>query len=444
MRLVAKNQPGDPYVVVEELAPSDSLVLRHWWADGRDELDSRRQVGDILARVAQRKLWIACDCAANAADPPVLFPREKDGRYTIQRGTTAGRAEHTPQCPFRWEPGELLGRQGSQRDPMASPARRQTNYLLYRTNEHLASAPDPVGIRPNSGADRSNELQTILFDILSRAHINRFDGTTDSWTDDRQRVRDACAAVSLFDEVDLEDIVWTSPKWLTEGWALNKLRKLRADGGWPSNVPMQGFFLVSAKQVTAHTVVCHGSVEMRIERPVTVFAELARAPEPYVAIVSARLDDQSGGLRLVRAYAHPRYADQRSHPWSLCPVDSDGERDALGALLYVARKAREQGVTVTVEKPLFDLIPAGAGEPCRPDFVLRLGERALCVETMKSRNPEYRSRKARTHTSMRLLGELVEDERCGVDPGRANKLLIAKVFATLRASGVLQPSQEPA
>lgn len=443
MRFVAKNKPGEPYQFVEEMPAAASALLRDWWSGNRGQgNERRRQVGSILASATERKLWIACECTdqgeRHALNPPVLFPREKDGVFSIQRGATAGRAEHAPNCPFRWEEGELQGRQASQESRRGPSQRRPMDFLLYKSNGQVAADAGEGGDTSAHGRAARDSLQQRLFAILEMAGVNRFDGGSGKpELDDRQRIREACKAVSLYDEADLEDIVWTSQKWYTEGWALKKLRRLRTESGWPGNVPMQGFFLLSVKDVDGSRVYCDRDTVLELERPVNVFAGAAPARSPYAVLISAKLDETADRLRLVRGYAHPRYTDPKSkaYQWSLCPVDSDYERQALGALLYVARKAAEQGTSVTIEKPLFDMVPDGSDEGCRPDFLARVNERLISVETMGSNDPDYRARKRRTHAIMRRLGAVIEDERVGVEPDKANRVLIAKVFADLRAAG---------
>lgn len=443
MRLVAKTPLGEPYRTIGMMAPEHATLLRQWWSSSdRSTSDGarRRQVGAVLAGVAEKKAWIACDCLDRngqlAAEPPVLFPREKEGVFSLQRGTTAGRAEHATSCPFHWEEGELSRREREGGDQARAAQKRPigaVDFVLYKHTEQLAAAT-PSGQKeahhPGNGP-RRNAIQERLFSILDEAGISAFSGADDA-PDDRQRLRAACAAVSLYDEVDLDDIVWTSPKWLLEGWAVNRLRKLRGESGWPRQVPMQGFFLLSVKAIEGNRLHCEGDATIELEQPVNVFAGVAPARAPYVALVSAKLDESANRLRLMRGYAHPRYTDQGAHRWSLCPVDSDYERQALNALLYVAKKSREQGTVVTIRKPLFDIVPPGAEEGCRPDFLVQTGSRTICIETMGSVDPEYRDRKTRTHAIMRRIGPVIEDERINVDASKANKILIAKTFAALK------------
>lgn len=442
MRLVDKNSPKEPYRVIGELSPADSNLLRSWWTGERGkDSDLRHRIGQMLSRVAEKKAWIACDCldrpGTPAPNPPVLFPREKDGVHTIQRGATEGRAEHAESCPFRWEEGTLGGRHMDGSLPRAPATRRPTDFILYKRSDHIAAEPTPgAGGQQRGQSSGSDALQQRLFAIMERAEINRFDGRVAADGDDRTRIRAVAKEQLLYDEVDLEDILWTSPKWFSEGWAAKKLIHLRTHSGWPGNVPLQGFFLLSAKDVDGTKVICDGGVTLELERLVNVYADSTPARTPYVVMISAKFDEKTKTLRLIRGYAHPRYADSTAYKWSLCPVDSDYERKALGALLYVVRKTAEQGAKIELEKPLFDLVPAGQSMGCRPDFLVHARGKTLCIETMGSNDPEYRARKVGIHAIMRQIGPVIEDERVAVEDGKANKILIAKVFGALREIGV--------
>ena len=126
-----------------------------------------------------------------------------------------------------------------------------------------------------------------------------------------------------------------------------------------------------------------------------------------------RQPSQDGRPGILKAYAHP--VASRAH---LMLVDSDRERATLRQLLGVRHwlQARK-GLTITLEKPLFDIAADpgdDAGEPCSrppciPDFVVRASDTsgrstALVVETMGYADPRYRERKGRLHP---LMAEVV-------------------------------------
>lgn len=434
MRLIEKTGVTDPYRGIAPLAREDSALLLAWWAGDKTDTTTKTRVARILADAAEKKAWIACNCldqpGSPASKPPVLFPREKDGVFSLQRGTNPGRAEHAKTCPFHWEEGELKGRQA--KGNRASPPPKAVSFIVFRNLQQTVADDDaPIG-QQKATAHRRDTMQERLFQILVKAGINCFSATP-ATQNDWERVRAACASITLFDEVDLDDIVWTSRKWLSEGWAVKKLRNLRRDSGWPKDIPMQGFFLLSAKDIQDSRIITPSDDVFEMERPVTVFGRQGASKAPYVTLISAKLDESAGQLRLMRAYAHPRFTTNGPLARSLCPVDSDHERQALDALIYVATQAAKEGKQIVIEKPLADIEVSGSEVGCRPDFLVHDGHRTFCIETMGFADPEYRRQKEGTHALMAKIGPVLLDERVGVEAKQANRRLIAKVLATIRA-----------
>jgi predicted nuclease of restriction endonuclease-like RecB superfamily len=164
-------------------------------------------------------------------------------------------------------------------------------------------------------------------------------------------------------------------------------------------------------------------------------------------MISLRFDRRTRCVRAMRAYAHPRFTDadpgfkvRATHEWAYVPVDSDMERKALGALLWVAKKGASAGIQISIEKPLFDITPIGADRSCRPDFLVHYGGKTLVIETMGSADPEYLEQKSRTHPTMAMLGKLILDNRATGDADKANKILIRQVIEGLRELGAPWPA----
>lgn len=439
MRIVAKNNIGDPYLEIGRLTPEQWTLLKAWRAGGNLNADSLRRQAAILASVADKKAWIVCDCLDNlgvaSPQPPVMFPRQRNGTYSLQGRTCEGRSPHAVGCPFHWEEGEFENTRRRQSPHPGRPASdAPPDFVLYKHMEAFAADPDAPAISTRtSGAAKSDALQRRMFYLMQQAGINRFVPGTPP-VRDKDRIRQVCQAIRLFEKIHLEDVAWVSTHWLTEGWAKNRLRTLRLTGRWPDDIPVQGLCMFSATAIDGSQITCGGKGPvLEIERPVNVFAGATPARAPYVALVSVRLDEKKDKLRLLRAYAHPRYVGEKDQAFSWCPVDSDYERSALGAILYVAREMRGKGLEIIVEKPLADIYPDGSDIGCRPDFLIRAGGKSICVETMGSADQEYRTRKAGMHQLMRKIGPVIEDERVGVDPEKASRLLKEKLFYEMPA-----------
>ncbi len=429
MRLVQKNKPGQPYVVLGTLNEDQESVLRRLWrGERRPEVLSRllAEAGKILSHAKERGAWIACDCLGDKhRNPPVLSIREyRPGKFALDRET--GRAEHASDCVFHWEEGELGGGEsGGDGSRRAKPV-VQPSFLLYRTTEKSAAVHGNEEQEPHryrSPGERLDPLARRLFYLLEMAGLNVLNGPPDSIGQQMAALRQEAAHIPLMGEIMLGDVLWTRADWLYKGWAKNALTRLRDSGKWPRKVPLQGFLLVYAQDVMAQTVTTADGtlhVEGDLRKPALDGME-ARAP--YLALLSVKLRDDGSRFEVLRGYAHPVLTK------TLFPVDSNLEREAAKLLLWAAGKAWEdRKQRLVIEKPLHDIPVGQDGEGCRPDFLVRAGNRTLVIETMGSHDPEYRERKARTHRLMAQLGELYLDERAGSDVKEANRALASKVF----------------
>jgi hypothetical protein len=444
MRIISHHPAGKPFKVMRELLPDDNdLLLRYYTNDGSVEgsMGLREQAGKLISSIHQLHGWLACDCRSDSLDrPPILFPRVKSGTYSLVRN--ADRTEHDENCPFKWDPGELSGREGAEAG--GKPNDIQPDFILYREVDQIASAVGSAGQRgkPHGGV-RQDSLQRRLFWLLSVSGVNQLSSDPISEKTACDAIRRVSEGIHLTSRITLDHLLWTSSKWLTEGWAERRLKGL-AELGWPERHPPQGFFLLGVDEIEGKSFVV-GNTQFEVEGGINVFSSDSGRDEtdstgkpssraPYLILVSARLNDKTGKLRLVRAYAHPRMNG------SFFPVDSNFEREAARSLLYVVKKAKEtNGCEVTVEKPLQDMFPLDPLKGCRPDFIVRAGADALVIETMGFADQAYRDRKVHTHQTMKAIGTLMEDERVGVNAEEANKRLIGRVLGWLRTIGKLPP-----
>lgn len=433
MHIVHKNRPGQPYKTIGQLSEEEIAVLkRHRKGDTRPEVSERiaRQAGEIIQRIKRQQAWIACDClGANHLSPPILTPRETPtGKYTLQR--EGGRTEHGANCLFRWEEGELTGHQ-ERTQGMHTPLTHETpDFILYKRNDATAITPSGSD-KETHGKDRTARLDPLarrLYCLIEAAGLNRMTGPIESLKDQLAAIRSEAKEILLFHgkEYTLADILWTNIDWLYKGWARHHLLKMEKDT-WPSNTPLQGYLLLYVDSIEGQVIhTPHGSLTVTGSlKKLATDAMESRAP--YVCLVSLQLSKNKERLDIHKAYAHP------VNRHTLFPVESDVERDAAGVLAWVADKARGEGRHLEIEKPLYDIVANGQGESCRPDFLVRDGNRVLVIETMGSHQESYRQRKERTHKLMEQIGTLILDERAGVEPKTAGRILAARVFEWLRS-----------
>lgn len=453
MRIVSHHRSKQPFSVMKVLSRGEVSALQQHRAglsqSPEKDADLRKIVGGIISDIRNRKGWLACNCRADMPDsPPILFPREVSlGVFSLVRN--ADRTEHADACPFRWDEGALSGRSGnthrSGRQRVGQP-----DFLLYKRTEAIAADPDEddaLGSAEPSRAARSDSLQRRLFWLLEEAGVNRFSSGRLDAKAERGAILNVAKRVAVAGSgkqaVNLDEVLWGTSAWYTEGWALKRLVKLRKDGRWPARMPLQGYFLIEVDRIQDN-ILFAGATALPVVGAVNLFSGDSPAREPYLALVSAKLDEAAGVLQLMRAYVHPRYANPKYKEWSLFPVDSDYEREAAIALRYVAMQVdRDKRNTkpLVIEKPLHDLYPGDGQDGCRPDFILTIGERVCVVETMGSTDPDYLDRKQKTHAIMVRIGGIIEDNRPGQTADQANKNLIGRVFGWLRATGAIATSK---
>lgn len=435
MRLVKRNDIGQAYTTVAAIPAGDAKLLRAKW---RGESVDLAHVGNLIKEYADKDAWVACDCLDQvegaARNPPILTPVQKDGVYHLRRN--AKRAEHTDQCPFKWEEGELGGEGGGSRS--GGGLKRPVDFLLYTREDAIASDGHGTLGNRSPSAPRRNALQERMFTLLEDAGLNVQNGepTGNTWGE-LQRVANR---IKLVGDFRLSDVLWSRPDALTSFWARTKFHQIAKADEWPANVPVQGFVLTSATAVEGKTITFGTVGSIEVETPVSIYSGAQRATGPFLVLVSLKYDRKTDAVKAYRAYAHPRFFERGGHEWSYTPVDSDYERKALGALLWVAKKGREHDIDLLVEKPLFDLEPEVGGPTCRPDFLIRYGDRRIVVETMGSDEDEYLDRKTRTHATMEKIGKVILDNRVGVDPKLANRILIRQVIEELRSLGAPWPA----
>lgn len=426
MHIVHKNRPGQPYKIAGQLSEEEIAVLkRHRKGDTRPEVSERiaKQAGAIIQRIKRQGAWIACDClGSNHASPPILAPRETPtGKYTLQR--SADRTEHGQNCLFRWEEGELSGHQERTRGSHPPLTHETPDFILYKRKEAIANTPSGSDKEIHT-KDRTAHLDSLarrLYCLIEAAGLNKMTGPIESLKDQLAAIRSEAKEIILFPgkEYTLADILWTNIDWLYKGWARHHLLKMEKDA-WPSGTPLQGYLLLYVDSIEGHVIhTPHGSLTVTgTLKKLATDAMESRAP--YVCLVSLQLSKNKDRLDIHKSYAHP----VTRH--TLFPVDSDEERDAAGVLAWVADKARGEGWHVEIEKPLYDIVVNGRGESCRPDFLVRDGNRVLVVET----NAEKKQDGDRRYKLLSQLGKIVIDERR--DPKQGGSLLASKVFKWLR------------
>ena len=434
-----------------ELTPEEDRALRA--AFGRFSVPAARAAGSAVVQRYQHAgagHWFACSCLGPGVRPPVLVPVAE---AHIRRHQDPPWPAHAEECDFHRDPDE-------QRLMAASYARPRRGDLVRLVGKLRAGeSPALMELRGRSYARGRGALATLLAELLVRAGLNRIgpDGSVPKIAEQFRSLRTAARDIPLERDVLLSEFLCTYAPALSELLA-------RVDGAPPARFRRtrrpHGVLLAvvaGASQGRLHPLRGEAIV---VRGPIAVFGERDghgrdgaaewQARAPYLAACLVGRATPDGPVEVLKAYLHPC-----AGPGHLMLVDSDLERRTLAQLLRLqAWLLRQRGITVTIEKPLFDIgyatapaVPAeaesalafleqaktahretaaslrepgikhrpegdeDAREPCLPDFLLWArpvphgGREAVIVETMGYPDALYRERKARSHALMRhVLG----------------------------------------
>lgn len=417
IRLVSKSRPDE---VSARLSEEDTRLVHLYWNTPPAERDTALlgKVGPILRHAIERKCWFRCNCGTGA----MMYPSEIKAEGVVRLTRMSNYPLHATGCSFSWEEGEL-GRhpKPSLADNQPRKLPSKPDFVLYRASSPRAAAGGEAGDNHSSTVRRARQskLQTLMFWLLRESG---YDYLLSPKAPPYQRVKAVAETVEVAPGVKLSGVLWFTGRAIAEGWAKDRLKKLAGSDLWPKNWPAQGYLMLIVRSFSKQgmRVVRSDGVSLTLDGSIEVFGRGGASAEPYLALVSLRLED--GRLKFISAYLHPVLS---ATEW--VPVDSGYERDAAQAICQFLAATTAQGAAYRVQKPLEDYEVANQG--CRPDFVVTAGDgKCLVVETMGSDEPEYRAGKLRTHVLMAELGRIAIDERAAVKKEAADEALKKKLW----------------
>lgn len=373
---------------------------------------NRQAAVPYVANRQNREHWYFCGCLPANQRPPALYPRAHNH---LVRRLGNGWPQHNESCPFFLEPAE-------HRRTLKSQIRPRDGYQFRLVRAfRRANNLEPRAVRRASPRERRDSLATILFDVMTRAGLQKIapQHGRPSIAEQYRSIKRAADEIFVDDEIALRRVIKTSPGYLDElletlnGNLLEWSRSSRPHGIliFPATGAAGGFIRWAGGQLEVN-----GVIKIFGEKP-PEDPEMA-ADRFYMAAALVAQPAPEEEFTVIRAYLHPCLGDG-----DFMLVDSDYERQTIALMmdLQIALSA-DEGVNFEIEKPLFDVgndeeyadaaEAAGidGGEEIRtreiliPDFILRSedapGHRAIIVETMGFSDPMYRERKARIHPLM--------------------------------------------
>jgi hypothetical protein len=352
-------------------APLQDALVR-WYTGTGSRADEDAGITLVQnARIGAK--WIACDCLAVGAPPPILTPAflSEAETYYLRRLTSAKRPEHREDCPFF---RDQVTHRLSEVRTRETPANPPDGYF-----EVLRPAPEKLAQRPDDDAtdDRTRHasvprLARLLWRLMDVAGSNRVLAPSDeseppSIKTQFDALSRAAAKIEIAPGIELARAFWTHADALRSRRAYAVLRHLAK--GWPRGHAPQGFLAVYSPNVRGHLVEIANAQPIQVANRVQLFSFVGNPVKgPFLVMIVAGEYPEAHGYAPLRAYAQPILSGHR-----FIPVDSDFERDLLRALLRTRCALATEGIDLVIERPVFDrLTPKG---PYRPDFVIEARSR---------------------------------------------------------------------
>lgn len=342
----------------------------------------------------ERDFWIECDCV-HGKEKPYLSVGQKNGRiYLIHMN---GRGLHKKTCPFFSLPVPTF-------NCISRPKRWSEGSIL-----HLHQSISQIDFISNNNDRRHKvdavqrnfpKLGKLLLSLLHNSGLNQLANHKLNINDQFFKLHDSIKSYFLEPGIPASDYFFTFPEYLDSAKHLLKKKNLQ----WPKNSRPHFLFALLIDSIDDSIAICRRKFKpfpIKFYGSVKFLSERVASSGPFIFLFSYTDSPNFPGRYVpYNAFGIPvlcRYL--------LIPVESNYERKVLEKLNESLSTWEDEGVKVTIEKPLFDVKVGDTS--VRPDFILSSKSKRVILEVQGSDNPEYLERKHRTHNAMRNLGELV-------------------------------------
>jgi len=387
MQVVTKDNTR----VIRTLTEQEQKALVLVFAAGRPEVltDERKKIAhDLVAFTKTHGAWLRCDCKPSS-EPAYLFPRQTElGTLTLVRPRPPRQIGHAEHCPFF-----LCDAPPSSEIDVKPSDLSVTDLCLLRPDIEGSAAPSnpkKQADAPREQTDRPPRLTRILYMLLEKAGLNSADKHFPF--DPLRAIYKQAQQIPMWRSADvmLADVLATVSSKSHYFALFNRLKneqKLSAQ-----NRRVQGYIVSMAESFTENSVVLSCGLTVAVEGKISAPARVPKGPF-WVILLVAEKRYGSRFFEAVRASILPLYKE--TYPFI---VDSDPERETLGALLSWQYYWKGKGLDFTVTKPL-DL-----SKTVRPDFLVIDDEsgRQVVIETMGSKDSDYIEQKTRMHAKMSI------------------------------------------
>lgn len=399
----------------QPVTPEEDQALRAAFGRFGGAETARMAAMPVVARYQAQGAgrWLLCDCQPGAARPPALIPV---AMTHVRRHDDPRWARHAQGCDFNREPAEQREVTESHRRAQARPFR------LARRFTPLWTSAFKREVKACSHAGKRPGLAKLLLRLAEDAGLQV---VPPGWSpppvpNQVEALWKAARAMELDEGIRTTDYLCTAVAKLPL-----LIERVRAtDREAFQHTRPHGILLLRLAAVGDGVIQPLAGPALPVSGRLAVFGEDAadatRVRAPYLAACLVSSAEEGGDVGIVSAYIHPCASVDH-----LLLLDSDAERRTLEQLRSTQRwLGRQDGIAMTIEKPLSDIGPPTGPEvqprpPCIPDFVVRGGKGTAAIETMGYADEGYRSRKVRVHAALSaaLDGAPVVEHDLHLPPG---------------------------
>ncbi|MFM5478344.1 hypothetical protein ACET81_20740 [Aeromonas veronii] len=401
---------------VRSLEERERHLLSDTWTPSSDPY-TRQQ--SLLLQMREQQHWLLCDCQSSS--PVVMYPR----RYpsgVIGLVNHPDHHAHEEHCPF-WK---VTNPDAEKEGRKLRRVKQRLDFCFHQRINADPSEPEEKDKEPSKNKKKPGDpgLVKLIYLLLAISRLDRFDGENRyNQSLAIERIRKAAVNLTVDKLFTVADVLYTNINEIN-----NAVRTLQTTKSkWSRRARPHAIFIVMfdkheyvGKQLKIQWFKKNGK---EWEKSEYIF------PSHMKVVMPGRVNVAEGGPYIMAfTLADPEGKEDfpffspckgaivpiltKEHPM---PVDSRFERETFKALRTLARKELECQRSITVIKPLSDLVAPLSGEPCRPDVVIEFGVRKIIVEVMGSYSDDYKLSKAITLPRMREIAPVIEFDALGAD-----------------------------
>lgn len=400
MKIIKKFKSNDRIVPVRSLSEDESNALFWVFIKNKGNHNQKKIVKTLSEYIRDRECWLECDCdVAKGTHALMTVALSHKDNYYLQHINSRG--EHNDNCRFK---GSSTFSDGS-----SNEVKRVSKSNLLRLHVRGGLGDEDKKEKGQNSSSKSTatkypRLARFLYSILEDAKLNQIDAKAITIADKYKKIRQAASKYQLEKGIKASEFLFTYPD-------IEQIKaKLKGSlSQWGESRPYALCVAVASDVIGNKLIFKYKAKEIIVELGGTLKKSSGRLGEdskPYLVIFTVTdANDDIGHFKPYNGFCVPVLS-----PFDLMPVDSRYERMVLEKLKLRAKWWRDQKLTATLIKPLFDesIMIDGEVNNCLPDIIVETPKHNIVFEVMGSHEQAYIERKERTTKVMRELGEYIE------------------------------------